>query len=244
MTILTAPWPAVTLPLNMLQNEQIGYSDIPAVYAATLASLYGHIVGGETVGGTANPAPLNPSGDYGHDHSGGDFGAPLFRTVATCAAGRGNPSGGAGLITGYTASAMSLGADVDSTTTTSDVWAIPMWVPPCDPLNGAYLSLGVAIRVRLHQTSLLAGDTLTLEVWARNADDDQTADDAISFAVSSPQTTGLKQVTTSGTSTRLRLKQGAVNVLAVRAKVVRTTGGSSRSAVLWSEQAEIGIYEV
>lgn len=240
MTIVTSRWPPIALPIKAGQNLEPAYSELIAVHAGNLATLYGHINGGETVGGEPNAAPRNPSGDFGHDHSGGDFGRPFFRSVCTVTCDNGNVSGGTAIAEGGAAVYLTIANGADSEETISNTHEIPFWCPPCDPVSGAYLDLGLYARVQLRTTALLAGDTLTLRVWVQTSDD---TPQVTTYTLSAPNSTGTKDVS-SGSTTRLRCAPGRVNLLHLQAAVDRTTGGSSRGAQLYVRELELGVYSV
>lgn len=238
MAILTARWPPYPLPFQRGQNCQPGMSELLAQSSANLATLYGHINGGATVGGTPNPAPINPSGDYGHDHSGGDFGRPFFRSVL--AVTMDGTSAVAGVMARGAGNYLTLPEDEDSRVTSSGLHEIPCLVPPCDPVHGAYVRLGISLRVRLQSTALIAGDALTLRVWSQWSGEEPQK---VTLEVPAPQTTGDKQIE-GGEEMRIRVLPGAVNVLHVQAKVARTTGGSARGAQIYVRELELGVYSV
>jgi len=241
MTIVTSRWLPLPLPYARGQNAEPGLSELITQSAANLATHEGHIRGGATVGGVENSAPLNPSGDYGHDHSGGDFGRPFFRSVFTATLANGQ----------WYSSAIKTGdpnnAQVDNgaggTTTLSrrtiDVYAA---IPPCDPGKGAYRSLGLYATFGMPDTSLVSTDVLSVDVWVGDADAPPSG--APNFVIDSPHVDLVVKAISSGASTRILVKPGAINRIRLRPKVVRAAGGSSRGCTLYVHEVELGVYSV
>ena len=161
MTIVTNKWPPMPLGKKATQNEEIGFADLPQTIAGNAATIKGHICGGDVVIDAPNPAPLNPSGDYGHDHSGGSYGRGIYKSIATVTFDDGswyNSTLGINKLTGdartilgnalnndsgdyikpvFLISELGVGGETIGTTNFKD---FAVWVPPCDLQRGAYLN--------------------------------------------------------------------------------------------------------
>jgi hypothetical protein len=240
MTIVTSRWLPLPLPYARGQNAEPGLSELITQSAANLATHEGHIRGGATVGGVENSAPLNPSGDYGHDHSGGEFGRPFFRSICTATGGNGATYNNTQIVNGFP-NYLTLDDEAGGVTTVGRNHDVYVAVPPCDPAKGAYRSLGLFVAVHLQVTALLSGDTLSLDVWVDNGDGPPAG--VPNFVLTAADTVGVKTVS-SGASTRITVRPGAINRLRIRPKVVRAAGGSARGARLVVNEAELGVYSV
>jgi hypothetical protein len=227
MSVIHSRMPLATVPISRLQNGQTGYSDVLAVPAANAATLADYIDGLGTYG-----APLNPSGDHGHDHSGGYFGRAMFVSVASMTLNA--PQGTTGVIYPEKYYYLLLPLGAGGTTSQTDGVAVPLWVPNCDR-NGAYANLAIRIRANVVATTLTASDTL--QVIAKLNDASYT------FSVSSPNTTGTRYLASASTSQLIPSIPGAVNNLHCNAKVVRASGGSSRGCTINIEEVELGVYQ-
>lgn len=229
MSVTYRPWPLYPVPHTRVQNGQPGYNDVLSIAAGDAASLADWVDGLGTYG-----APLNPSSEPGHDHSGGHFGKPLFLTVASLSLD-GPQTHGTGVIYPQRFRSITI-ENAAGGVTNSAAMVSPtfIWVPPCDTTDGAYANLGISARVDLVSTTLSASDTL--RVYFKVGDDEQ------SFIISGPNTTGVKKLTSSTTSERVSVKVGAVNLVEVRANVVRAAGGSVRGCRLDINELELGVY--
>ena len=246
MTIIASHWPPTAVRMQRTQSCQAGLADIPAQLGANAATMAGHATGGAVVADVSNPAPVNPSGDRGHDHSGGYFGRPLFRSVAslcldTHTAYSSNVLGQ----TDTTAYYLGVEAAGDGVTSWSDRHVIfDLWVPPCPP-GGAYEDLGLFVTGTYALSGMLSGDTVTLE--ARNLHSAirspaNGAPLAFELTVDTPAAGGLKTLE-GGSGERVRVVPGALNAIKVGLKAARTTGGGSRSCGFTLRDVEMGVYE-
>ena len=229
MSVTFRPWPLYPVPYTRVQNGRPGYSDVLSVSAGDAATLADYVDGLGTYGG-----PLNPSSEPGHDHSGGHFGKPLFLTVASLSLD-GPQTHGTGVIYPQRFRSITI-ENAAGGVTTSAAMVSPtfIWVPPCDATDGAYVNLGISARVDLTTTTLTASDVLT--VYFKVGEDEQ------GFVVSGPNSTGVKNLASSSTSERVSVRVGAVNLIEVRATVVRAAGGSSRGCKLDINELELGVY--
>lgn len=227
MSVVHGRMPLATVPQARLQNGQVGYSDVLAVPAANAATLADYVDGLGTYG-----SPLNPSGEPGHDHSGGMFGRPMFITVGSTTLH--GAQGGTGVV--YPAKFYQLYIDngPGGTTTVDDGPYVPCWIPGCDLISGAYVRLGVRFRINITATGLDAADSL--EVIAK-INDDQYA-----FTVSSPNTTGVRYLGSASTAQTVGTEPGATNNVSLSAKVVRVAGGANRGCIINVHEIEYGVF--
>jgi len=228
MSVVHSRMPLATVPISRLQNGQTGYSDVLAVPAANAATLADHIDGLGTYG-----MPVNPSGEHGHDHSGGLFGRPMFVSVASMTLH--GAQGTTGVV--YPAKFYQLWIEnaPGGTTTVDDGPTVPIWVPGCDPIVGAYVRLAVRLRVNLVLTGLQSTDTL--EVVAKINDDSYT------FTLTNPHTTGVQIFASASTAQLVGTLPGATNNIMISAKAIRVAGGASRACTINVEEVEFGVYQ-
>jgi len=229
MSKIHARLPMFPVTYTRAQNGQPGYSDLLAVPAANTATMADHVDGLGTYG-----APLNPSSEPGHDHSGGHFGKPLFATVASLSMH--GPQGTTGVL--YPARFRTLLIDNAAGGVTTKVYLRArhfLWVPNCDSIVGAYANLGVIARINLSATTLGASDTLTLYI--------EVDGDEQSFSVSNPNVAGIKILSSASLAQCVSPILGTVNRVAVRATVVRAAGGASRGCNLEIHELEFGVYQ-
>lgn len=163
MTIVSNRWPPMPLSRKATQSEAPGLADIPQALAGNSATLKGHIAGGAAVVDVGNPAPVNPSGDLGHDHSGGSYGRAQYKSIATISfddSSFWNNSkwtsdadadriGNAQYATGNDY-IRPLRLEPESgqpgdTTYTTGKGEFQIWVPPCDLKRGAYLNCSFSV---------------------------------------------------------------------------------------------------
>lgn len=240
MTRTIGLFPPAHLGLARVQNGAPGLADIPRTLAGNSATLKGLISGGATVGSAnaaPNPTPRNWSGDFGHDHSGGYFGRPLLRSIATVHLGQIAASSIAGA-TLDEVQPPTAGADA---TTRSLVRGPSVWVPPCDPHCGAYRELGVTIRVEIVSTSLEAGDVLTVGV----IDYTTTARERLARAdlvILDRDSTGVR-VAESGAGAKLRAIPGALNSIGFLVSISRDGTAGDRTATVRLLDLELGVFE-
>jgi hypothetical protein len=228
MSTTHSRWPLYPVPYARAKNGQPGYNDLLASPAANASTLADWVDGLGAYG-----APLNPSSEPGHDHSGGHFGKPLFCTVASLSLD--GPQGTTGVIYPQRFRSITLEDGAGGTTTNATMVSPTfIWVPPCDPSDGAYVNLGISARVDLTTTTLTASDVLT--VYFKVGEDEQ------GFTITGPNSTGVKNLASSSTSERVSVRVGQVNLVEIRATVVRAAGGSSRGCRLDFDELELGVY--
>lgn len=247
MTIASQRYPPTPVAYRKGQNLEPGVAELMQQSAAMCATLDGHTQGS---GAAAYAAPVNPSGDLGHDHSGGEHGRPLFRSLATVTFDDGRSFNTSPVLFGKVAIDgwfYVRDSIPESTNKSAHPASVYVWVPPCDPVEGAYLRLGLAVSLWLAPLSPvagisgppIAGDTVTLRVWRRT--EDQIRQVAL-FPITSPATPGARYVE-SELASRLFVEPGAWNELVFELEMERGAGGSDRGLNAWLLEAEVGVYE-
>lgn len=241
MALAQGGFPPLPFPMAQLSSLEPATTDIALRLSANTNTQAGHVAGGQQLAGEQNPAPRNPSGDYGHDHSGGHFGRPLFRSVATIALGAdfdsGFLSGPAAVRHDHENAGAGVATRVGGT-------PVQVWCPPCDPQRdvGAYAVLSVSARIEIEGTpSMISGDAVKLiviqatpggpvtEVEVPIADGDVTA-------------AGWLRMTSNLRAVAVPMAVGRLNTLAIATKIERTGSGSSRGATLRVDSIELGVY--
>jgi len=227
MSTVHSRMPLAVTPYTRLQNGKAGYSEVLTVPAANTATMADHVNGLGTYG-----APLNPSGDVGHDHSGGYFGRPMFISVVSTTL---NPNiTTTGVV--QPAKFYLLGAEnsAGGTSTLLNGQPVPVWIPPCDPKSGAYVQMAVRFTARVWTTTLVSSDTVSIIV--------KVNDDSHTFSLSNPHVTGVRTFASSSSSELIATDPGAVNNVSFSTNVVRAAGGSSRGFGLYLEEIEFGVF--
>lgn len=242
MPLVRSSWQPLPLVMEKLSSQQPGIAEIAARLGANTNMHAGHAVGGDLLAGEANPAPVNPSGDYGHDHSGGDFGRPLFRSLATIGLGAGGSNDTANMLLGTAAvrhEHESVGASVDTRVGGPPV---RLWCPPCDSQQdvGAYAAISVAARVEIESTNLISGDVLFLRVLQATPGFGGVEVDVPLSSGSILSTGWIRMQSTS--LTRLPMAVGRLNTLQLSTVIERTGSGSARSATVRVDAVELGVY--
>lgn len=151
-------WPPIPLPIRATQNNEPASSQIIARLSGNAAGLVGYINGTTTISDAPNTLPRSPSGQLGHDHSGGEWGQPMYRSVACMYFNRtANASVDAGP------------EQYISTQPFSDVIyqdrTYRIWVPPCDKTYGAYRKMHVRVHAKYESDlgdGMQAGDSVDL----------------------------------------------------------------------------------
>lgn len=242
MVLARGSYPPLPYPMLALRSQQPAIAEIAARLGGNLTTHIGHIVGGDVVVGTPNPAPLNPSGDRGHDHSGGYYGRALHRTVAALDFGGASydPAGFDAAPSAYRSGHAAVGA---STTTVALVsQPIHVWCPPCDPTPGvgAYAQLAVTARFDCESTALISGDAAFLRVvQATNGAPSAVVD--VPFDTQ-PTSTGFYNAFSTSTS-KLPMAVGRMNTLVLSTVVTRTGSGSARGVTLRLDSLDLGVYD-
>jgi len=181
MTIITSRWPPMPLNKKQTQSEEIGFADLPQRMSGNASTMAAHVVGGDVIANAENPCPKNPSGDYGHDHSGGYMGRPVFKSIATISFDDGsffntskygydggsapNRIGSAELHNSNLyinpVRLESEPGQPGDTNGTTDSREFILWVPPCDLSRGAYLNCGFNVTIAYTPVSFLTTVPIT-----------------------------------------------------------------------------------
>lgn len=240
-------WPPFPLPKTTMQNLEVGIVEVLRVAAVDTALITGHTFGDtELASGVPNAAPLNGHGEPGHDHSGGEWGRPFYRSLATMCLDNFNTYDSAGFESGPAPFAHghenAAGGD---TTSIPGSWEVPIWVPPCDPENGAYRELGIHLTFNVSVTSLVAADKI---IWRFKQETPGMRTPRGTTIRASLQGTGYNStgqytLSSSGAASRILMLPGAMNVLSLQSDIVRDSGGSSRAATFQLIDLEFGVYE-
>lgn len=239
MTLARTSYPPRMLYHADTRSQAPCVAEIGALLGANLTTHKGHSSGGVLIGDTPNSAPLNPSGDYGHDHSGGEYGRAIFRSIATLDFGGG--AYGSNMLVGPRAYAVEHEAVAASVPTLVGGGTFRIWVPPCDPAIGvgAYAALASLSLVEIVSTALRAADVVTLQLL-------QVTPRAPSAEVSieldgDPSSTGYLQGT-SDAGELLPTLPGAFNTIQWRILVDREGAGSPRGALFRLDDLELGVF--
>lgn len=253
---LQSQWPPGALRKTIAQNEQPLLAEIATVLAGNAAAVVGHTVGGADLQeGDPNHAPRNPSGDVGHDHSGGEFGRPLFRSVASFHLDDDQTLSVhvAGQTTTFILDTPTAGADADNSTEDRRP-ILYAWVPPCAGA-GAYVDLGLNVvgdySASQGATAMQAGDVVKVRFTQLHrallavAPTDAAGLIAAELTLASPQTSsaGKRMTSTATTSTRLRVVPGSINPIAMSITASRDATAGNRYPWLMLREVELGVYD-
>jgi hypothetical protein len=241
MSLMRGSFPPLPFPMTKLSSQQPATADIALRLGSNTNMQAGHVDGGQQLASEQNPAPRNPSGDYGHDHSGGQFGKPLFRSVAVLP-----------LVPNYDASNFLPGPAAvrhehgnagASIATRVGGTPLQVWCPPCDPQRdvGAYAVLSVSARIEVETTALISGDTLKLVVIQATPGGPITEVE-VPVADGSLTSTGYLRMTSDIRDVAVPMAVGRMNTLSISTKLTRTGSGSSRGATFRIDAVELGVY--
>ncbi len=249
MTKYASGWPPLVLPHTATQPGALAGSDLIRAFAGGACTLLTHTLGKKQDDEEVR-APLNPSGELGHDHSGGYFGAPLYRSIASWHFNTGehydsNSNGHVHYIKLLTSSGNA------STDTEGSPWSITFWCPPCptgEAAPGAYVDPGVVLVLDYDHTTgtndMKSDDTVEIIFRPRGRHyNEHGTVDALTLSVSSPATSEEK-VLESGAGTRLtRVVPGAFNTFDIYARAERSaTAGDARQGEFKLLYLDIGVY--
>lgn len=236
----TSIYPVGLLQRARTRNNKDALAEIPATLAGNIATLRGVILGGDTLDAdTVNPAPLNPgSSQRGHDHSGGLYGAPLFRTIASW-----NFDDHASITANITANQspneFAIEAAASETIYTPTAFLpLMLWVPGCDPgERGAYQGLGVRTVWYIEATSGgSSGDRLKLEVENRRTGT------KVTLETSGTTSTGTKITASADDGERLHIAPGELNHLIITTIFKASAVAGSRVLTARLIALELGVY--
>jgi len=259
MTFHASDWPVPILKLSRVQNGSAAVSEVIAHTAGGTLTMIQHINGEAGLANEVIRSPRNPSGEFGHDHSGGYFGRGLFRSVASVCFDNFSHLDPTHVLGNGQSLEIVTPQDGDSTTTDSlSGIDVNIWIPPCpqgaDGANrGAYIDLGVVVHGSYDHdggtAGMLAGDVVDIVIVPRHYaydgenDSNGVSIECLSLPVGTPEATQ-DEVLTSGPSTRLDwVRPGAFNPLRILLRATRTTGGGERLAQFRLDGVEFGVYE-
>jgi len=241
---------------TLVQNNVEARADIVRNLSGAAAWVVAYVVGGEDVGGdadTPNPVPPSPMhGLRGHTHSGGPDGKALFRTIASATLDdfgtySANVQTQVEINNVATWNVRAAGTPIaapDFDLGTGAGEYVPMgpslavWVPGCDPRNGAYVELGWRLHMDVRTTTnVAAGDDLTVRIT--NETNNSTAEDEI---------TGLNSLTftaavTAASDQKLSVIPGRWNMLQLSGEFVADATAGVRTLEIAVCALELGVYE-
>lgn len=214
-----------TLPPQNIdcRNNADAIADVPRILSSNALINSVHTTGNPDLGDgqTAPVTMISPSGNYGHDHSGGVWGRPFRRSVCTMSFDNSETYGGDFIGGGFISNAY-FAAVSPNTTVDAYCGEFNIFVPPCDPLAGAYNLLGVHAAISgKEQGSVFSADTITLRIHNRTTGDRITLD-ALSGFGTDPTT---KMTYSDDDAQRLSMEQGMMNKIALEAFFHADAGG-------------------
>lgn len=229
--------PTLTLSRERVYNNAEMVADIPRVLSGNTLAQYVHATGNPVIdsGTRALDSMRSPSGAFGHDHSGGNHGRPLRRSVFSHSQSFRDNHGYTGYNEEYSSSIKQNVTNrfyVDlraapNTVNNAESYTVSAWIPPCDK-TGTYNELSFSAKFfKQYSLNLLGSDDF--EITVHNVTTGSTStfdgDDLLSSTSFIRDSNDL-----------LRCKQGAINEFRFSVKIDTTSSGSERSV-------EIGISE-
>lgn len=242
MSLARTSYPPRMLSALDTRSQAPCVAELGLQLGANLTTHKGHASGGVLIGTTPNPAPLNPSGEHGHDHSGGEYGRPRFISIATLDFGGGAyESGLTDFLAGPRAYKTEHGAVPADVPTLVGGGTFRLWIPPCDRAHGvgAYAALGIMGAIEIEATALRAADVVTLELV--QATPGASGAVASVICTGDPSSTGWLAVL-SGSDALLPTVPGKMNAFYWHTKIDRENAGSSRGAELRLDSLELGVF--
>lgn len=199
-----------TIPPQNLdcRNNADAIADVPRILSANCVMNAVHATGSSAISATqtAPHSMISPSGNYGHDHSGGVWGRPFVRSIATMNLGA-SEFYSSNFIGGHEVFRAHFTDVPSDTSDTSSAGEGYIYVPPCDELKGAYnvLDLFLVVSLRDHN-DVFAADSIELMVT------NKTTGDSVSFSESGVSTNPTNVIFISDAdSERLNFQQGQFN---------------------------------
>lgn len=245
MTKVVSPTVPVPLDRKRAQNGEDFAAEVLANGAGVEAWVNGHTEGRDYVDAdevTPNPAPRNQHGRFGHDHSGGLYGKPLFRTIASFWVERGDRHSNEWAGQDASEEAFRFASGLTIPPSGRKVWETrPFFIypPNCDPGPlGAYNVLGVALGLDVLSTTLSASDTVTLRF--RNLAPSLIGS-PVEFDMSTPNAVGDRYIESDGT-TRVPMLPGRPNLVTLEIDVETVASGSTRNITIQLFALEFGVF--
>lgn len=244
MTKIRSDWPTTPLETYRTQTDADLQMEHVRVAGGNAATLHGYITGVTDLGDNSpSLAPAAPgTGRQCHDHSGGEHGRPLFRSVCTMTYAAAALES-ANLTEQFRRPGFEPTGITDGereVSSTSPFGLVCAYIPGCDEVHGAYLNLGVMARVRIISTTLLAADEVTLVL--RNVVTGASARLDVT-----PDSTGVQHVSSTGSASpadTLLTKPGQVNLLQPSFELYAAGTGATRAAEMYLCEIEVGVFEV
>ena len=246
MPLITSPWPPQPLDRAHTQTDADLVMEHARVSGGNAATLYGYLTGVEEVGdNTPNPAPPAPGhGLRCHDHSGGDFGRPLFRPIWAHSGGEGQAYAGGNLSVQANAWVFFEGGLIDGALEVTDglnFSPFGVQVPGCDPEIGAYAHLGVQGKAYWGSSNtLVTGDVVTFNLYnfATGHKVSWQLDETLSSS-----SEDFASDNTNDPSELLETVPGELNLVRAYFEVNCAGSGSSRAVEVELSELELGVYE-
>lgn len=240
MSKIIGDWPCSHIPTRQQWAGQDVLTDLPRQLAGNALAMHGHTMAPTTLP-SQTPAPpdmVSPAtGKMGHTHSGGRDGRPLFRTIASFNCQRLWSAGAGNLYPNSAIMGYSFSGAAHDEEHYEDFEPVPLFIPQCDPLSGAYLRLGVLVQARTTTvTTMQATDTLRVIVENLTADDDVYED--FSF----PAAVGVDHM--RAFSGNLKMIPGQFNAVRLRVLLDPDSGASTAARTVDGEimNVELGVY--
>ena len=251
MTKIVSEFPPYQLATDDARSDEDLLSEKLAVTAGNTATLWGYVTNVEDFADDqGNPCPPAPgTGAPGHDHSGGYYGRPLFRSVFTLNLNvydeAGFTSVGADLAYqrsswGIRRTNIGVGLTAKAGHGSREMSIVPVPVPGCCPLRGAYNALAIMADWEWDDAhSLNSADTATLRIL------NLTTGHAIEFDVD-PDSFSMQRFQSDPSddpSTLLLMAPGRLNMITAEMVVTLDSGGTSRDAIGYLTALEGGVVE-
>lgn len=202
---------------------------------------------GTTDLGDNSPSLAPPAPGHGlrcEDHSGGEYGRPLFRTIYTHASGLGQEYNSGALSRQSLAARFFEGGVTDGERSTASGFNFApflVYVPGCDKIHGAYAHLGIIAVVYVDTlNTLVSGDELKLHIANLTAgssvvfDVDETGSGAEGFFSDASNTP----------SELLSTVPGRPNLCRAWLELYAAGTGGTRVVDVILTELEFGVYEV
>lgn len=241
MTKAIGGWPLLSPQTRHTWANRDAIADVARQLAANALQMYGHVQGGDLLAeNTPAPASMqNPgAGVLGHDHSGGLWGRPLYRDIATfCGDNHDNLGSVETNSSPWVFTAVSLPAAEESQVFFAD---FAVWVPGCQPGRdvGAYNSLAWNAKVWISvATNVVTADEL--HVVLQNKHPGATNEQQLEIANPAAATFRVN----ASDDERLTVVPGEWNRLRLGIDYNPSGSGSARSLTLVVQDLQLGVFD-
>lgn len=241
MAKVTSDWPAEQPQHRLGRNDEDAIAEALRQVAANNLLMWGHLTAPAVLAeNTAYPPDMySPATGWpGHTHGGGRDGRPLFRSICTVNPGNGIDYAATGLV--LSDSTMHFDFDPWRAEEIGDQrWVLPIWVPGCDPMDGAYNNLAFHVYAQVTaSTNVHANDTLDLVVTNLHPDSSGSA----TVAFSGITTTGTHNL--ESVSPHVAMRQGQINPIEIALSYDPDAAASATTRTLRGHlhEIEFGVY--